>query len=133
MEPSAPQEWKPLLTDPAQALREREAFVQYLRAHGGRDDDYDTAELIFDELVSNVCFHAEGPIEVRVDWTAGHAVLHVTDEGPPFDMSAISFPDPYEAHGRGLAIVNALSPGVRNITYAGQGKTLSAALPVQLR
>lgn len=89
--------------------------------------------MIFDELVANVCFHAPGPIEIRVDWVTGRAELHVTDEGPPIDMSSIRFPAPDALEGRGLAIVNALSPSLRNITYTADGKTLSAVLPVRLR
>jgi hypothetical protein len=47
-------------------------------------------------------------------------------------MSAIAFPEPYAEGGRGLAIVNALSPAVRSATYL-DGKTVSAALPVWVR
>jgi len=56
-------------------------------------------------------------------------MLHVTDVGAPIDVSAIAFPDPFAERGRGLAIVNALSPAVRSATYLN-GKTVSAALPV---
>ena len=120
------------LGEPSQALRLRVALIDYLRAYGRASDDYDTAELIFDELVANVCFHAPGPIELRVEWHSGRAMLHVTDDGPPLDMSSIHFPDPYAEHGRGLAIIDALSPAFRSTTYVN-GKTVSAALPVWAR
>jgi anti-sigma regulatory factor (Ser/Thr protein kinase) len=124
--------WSVELPDATQALRQSEAYITHLRTFGMPDDDYDSAELIFVELVGNVCLHAPGAIRIQVEWSTGSATLHVTDEGPPIDMDAIAFPDPYAESGRGLATVNALSPAVRNITYAVNGKTLSAALPVRL-
>lgn len=127
-----PPPWKRDFENSPQALHLRHEFVEYLRRYGSVDDDYDTAELIFDELVANVCFHAPGPVELLVEWHSGRAALHVTDAGPPLDMSAIAFPDPYAESGRGLAIVNALSVTVRSATYIN-GKTVSAALPITLR
>ena len=124
-----PPPWKLDFEDPSAALHLRGEFAEYLRTYGKRDDDYTTAELIFDELVANVCFHAPGPIELLVEWHSGRAALHVTDAGAPIDMSRIVFPDPYAEGGRGLAIVNALSAAVRSATYLN-GKTVSAALPV---
>jgi hypothetical protein len=105
-----PPPWKLDFADPSLALRLRSEFAGYLQSYGRGEDDYVTAELIFDELVANVCFHAPGPIEILVEWHSGRAMLHVTDAGPPIDMSSIAFPDPYAEGGRGLAIVNALSP-----------------------
>ena len=124
-----PPPWKLDFADSSLALHLRSEFVEYLQTYGKPEDDYATAELIFDELVANVCFHAPGPIEILVEWHSGRAMLHVTDLGAPIDMSAIAFPDPYAEGGRGLAIVNALSPVVRSATYLN-GKTVSAALPV---
>jgi anti-sigma regulatory factor (Ser/Thr protein kinase) len=124
-----PPRWKVDFAEPSLALHLRREFVEYLRTYGRGEDDYATAELIFDELVANVCFHAPGPIEILVEWHSGRAMLHVTDAGAPIDISMIAFPDPYEESGRGLAIVNALSPAVRSATYLN-GKTVSAALPV---
>ncbi len=124
-----PPPWKLEFAESSLALHRRGDFVDYLRAHGRPDDDYGTAELVFDELVANVCFHAPGPIEILVEWHSGRAALHVTDVGAPIDMSRIAFPDPYADGGRGLAIVEALSVTVRSATYLN-GKTISAALPV---
>jgi hypothetical protein len=128
---SQPPQWKLGFAEPSQSLRLREKLVEYLRAYGRAEDDYDTAELIFGELVGNACFHAFGPMEILVDWQNGHAMLHVTDGGPPIDVSTIGFPDPYSNDGRGLAIVNAFSTAVRSMTYV-DGKTVSAALPISV-
>ena len=124
-----PPPWKLDFADPARALHLRGEFAGYLRTYGRGADDYNTAELIFDELVANVCFHASGPMEILVEWHSGRAMIHVTDGGRPIDMSRIAFPDPLTEDGRGLAIVNALSSTVRSSTYLN-GKTVSAALPV---
>jgi anti-sigma regulatory factor (Ser/Thr protein kinase) len=119
--------------DAATALHRRAQFVSYLRAHGRPQDDYAAAEVIFDELVSNVCFHAPGRIEVLVEWRRGQAALHVSDEGLPIDITALPRAKPYDEHGRGLAIVRALSPTLRSTIYADQGKTLSVMLPIWSR
>ncbi len=129
---ATPPRWSLDFAEPSRALRSRGDLVDYLRAYGRPEDDYSTAELIFDELVTNVCFHAPGPIQMMVEWHSGRAMLHVTDDGPPLDMTAITFPDPYADGGRGLAIVNALSDALRSRTYVN-GKTVSAALPVWVR
>jgi anti-sigma regulatory factor (Ser/Thr protein kinase) len=127
--PGLPPHWQLDLAEASRALHLRNELVEYLRTYGRGEDDYATAELIFDELVANVCFHAPGPIEVLVEWPSGRAMLHVTDTGAPIDMSTRPFPDPFAERGRGLAIVNALSAAVRSATYLN-GKTVSAALPV---
>jgi len=56
--------------------------------------------------------------------------LHVTDEGGPIDVDGTRLPDVFCEHGRGLALVKALTPSVRSTPYPGFGKTVSAALPV---
>lgn len=127
--PEQPPQWKRSFPEPSRALHLRGELTAYLRTYGRAEDDYVTAELIFDELVSNVCFHAPGPIDILVDWQSGRAMLHVTDAGLPLDVSGFTFPDPYATDGRGLAIVNALSATVRSKIYIN-GKTVSAALPI---
>ena len=127
-----PPQWKLDFAEASRALYLRNEFVDYLRAYGRAEDDYAAAELIFDELVANVCFHAPGPIEVLVEWHGGGAMLRVSDAGAPIDISMIAFPDPYALGGRGLAMVNAFSATVCAATYLN-GKTVSAALPVRGR
>lgn len=125
--------WHLDLDDAATAPRKRAAFVQYLQANGRPDDDYAAAELIFGELVGNAYLHAPGRLEVAVEWSAGHAVLHVTDQGAALDVSQARMPDVRSEHGRGLAIVRALAPALHATAYPGYGKTISAALPVRPR
>ena len=130
---SRPYPWHIDLEDAAAAPSRRADFVQYLRAYGRPDDDYAAAELIFGELVGNALLHARGPLEVAVEWSTGHAVLHVTDHGAPIDLTGTRMPAPSSEHGRGLALVRALAPALHATAYPGYGKTISAALPVNSR
>lgn len=126
-----PNPWHIDLDAAGAVTRQRAEFVRYLRANGRPDDDYAAAELIFGELVGNAYLHAPGPLEVSVEWSTGHAILHVTDRGGPIDVTAARMPDARSEHGRGLAIVRALAPAVHATTYPAFGKTISAALPVR--
>jgi anti-sigma regulatory factor (Ser/Thr protein kinase) len=114
------------------ALHRRKEFVDYLRRYGGDCDDYEAAEMIFGELVANAVLHAPGSIEVLVEWPSGRAMLYVSDEGPPIDARRNRAPNPDSEHGRGLLIVQWLSPSLTSVTNPGDGKTISAALPVLL-
>ena len=114
------------------ALRRRGEFVDYLRRHGGERDDYEAAEMIFGELVANAVLHAPGSIEVLVEWPSGRAMLYISDEGPPLDAQCFRTPDPSAEHGRGLLIVGRLSASLTCVTNPGDGKTVSAKLPISL-
>lgn len=127
---TAPRPWRVNLPDASFAPQRRPEFVAYLQANGRTDDDYAAAELIFGELVGNAYLHAPGSLEVAVEWSNGHATLHVTDEGFPIDLTDATLPDPFVEHGRGLAIVKSLAPSVQTTPYPGFGKTVSVALPV---
>jgi anti-sigma regulatory factor (Ser/Thr protein kinase) len=126
-----PRPWCVDLPDASFAPQRRPEFVAYLQANGRTGDDYATAELIFGELVGNAYLHAPGSLEVAVEWSSGHATLHVTDEGVPLDLSDTPLPDPFAEHGRGLAIVKSLAASLRTPTYPGFGKTVSVALPIR--
>jgi len=92
--------------------------------------DYAAAEIIFGEIVGNAVIHAPGPIAVTVEWLSGRAMLHVFDAGLPLDASVTSeVADVFDEHGRGLAIVQGLSPGVLVDNAYSQGKTVSVELP----
>ena len=74
-----------------------------------------------------------GPIAVTVEWLSGRAMLHVFDAGLPLDASVVTeVADVFDEHGRGLAIVQGLSPGVLVDNAYSQGKTVSVELPVHL-
>ena len=128
-----PRPWNYHARNPVGAPRQRDDFVNYLRAYGRADADYGAAELIFGELLVNVLLHAPGSVDVQVEWLSGNATLHVTDEGPPIDMDCSREPETFSEHGRGLNLVCALSPAVAGTIYPGYGKTITAELPVGCR
>lgn len=124
--------WRLDIDDSTGALHQREAFVAYLKACRAVGD-YAAAEIIFGEIVANAMIHAPGPIAVTVEWLDGHALLHVFDAGLPLDAARVSgVADPFDEHGRGLAIVKGLSPELTVDNGYSSGKTVSAELPVRL-
>jgi anti-sigma regulatory factor (Ser/Thr protein kinase) len=129
-----PTPWYFEAQDAGDARRQRRDFVDYLRTYGECNDDYEAAEVIYGEMVSNVVRHSPGPIQVSVDWPHGSAQLHVKDTGPPLATGALTVPlDPYAESGRGLFIVDQLASDVTIIAHPGDGKTISAELPVHFR
>jgi signal transduction histidine kinase len=65
--------------------------------------------LLTSELVSNAVKHAQADtIGLRCEVAAQHVRVEVSDEGPGFALSMVQ-PDPSEAGGWGLHLVNELS------------------------
>ncbi len=124
--------WQLDIQDSTGAMHQREEFVRYLEKCGAVGD-YAAAEIIFGEIVGNAMLHAPGPIAVSVKWSAGSAILRVSDRGRPFDTTDVrTFPEPYGEYGRGLPLAGELSPcGIITEMHA-DGKTVSAELPVRL-
>ena len=101
-------------TGPGEARR----FLRRTLAGWGVDADAaDTAQLCLSEVVTNAVVHAGTPAEVRVSRTDGVLRVVVRDGGTPGGASGRSGAPPRPAseadlldvHGRGLAIVEALS------------------------
>ena len=70
-------------------------LMALLRREGAADSDFDAAELIYGELVSNLIRHARGKVTVRLDWSGESPTLSVCDEGH-YIAPAISLPsDPF--------------------------------------
>lgn len=116
----------------AQAAHDaRSEFVAELRAHAEPAGDIDAAELIFGELVGNVVRHAPGPIDVQVEWTHEHPVLHVTDRGKGFIRNPALPIDPLSECGRGLYIISLLGRSVYVERIPGYGNHIAVELPVR--
>lgn len=111
----------------------RSSFVAYLRAQGPPDADYDAAELIFGELVSNVVRYAPGPIDIDLEWKDGEAVLHIIDHGPGFEIRAALPEDDYNENGRGLFIIAALGRDFTSTPLTGGGSHVRVTLPITRR
>lgn len=114
--------WTFSATDAAEAQGMRQAFSAYLRMRGGDEANYDAAEVIFGELVSNVVRHAPGPIDIAVEWTRGkRARMSVSDRGPGFDPSPGLPANPLAEAGRGLFLVSAFSGGPVHVERLPEG------------
>ena len=109
----------------------RGEFVAYLRRNSGDEDEIETAELVFGELVGNVVRHAPGAIDIDVEWLNGHPTLHVLDRGPAFTPSSHLPDDPLSESGRGLYIVRKLSTGVSVEHVPGYGNHVRVELPLR--
>jgi anti-sigma regulatory factor (Ser/Thr protein kinase) len=69
------------------------------------------AELLTTELVTNAHEHADGAAELRVSVPEGRDVVRVEvdDHCPQLKPQRVEKPDPTTPHGRGLALVEAIS------------------------
>lgn len=115
----------------AQAAHDaRSEFVAHLRRRAGPQEDFEAAELIFGELVGNVVRHAPGAIDVQLQWTDRHPVLHVTDRGKGFVRNPSLPSDPLSESGRGLYIISLLARSVRIERVPGYGNHIAVELSV---
>jgi len=103
-----------------------------LHEQGAPGSDFDAAELIYGELISNVIRHAHGPIIIRLDWSSEFPTLSVTEGGhyvpPPIGLPS----DPFAESGRGLFIVKTLAKDLQLIDASGRS-AVCATLPVRRR
>jgi anti-sigma regulatory factor (Ser/Thr protein kinase) len=108
-------------------------IMALLRREGAADSDFDSAELIYGELISNLIRHARGRVTVRVDWSAEFPTLSVSDE-QRYAAPAISLPsDPMAESGRGLFIVKTLAKEFTLRDDGSSGSAACAILPVKRR
>jgi PAS domain S-box-containing protein len=92
------------------------------------DKHVQTAELVLGELISNVVRHAPGPLEIILDSTSEHVVLHVIDEGPGFERPPMLPLDVLSESGRGLYIVSQLTREFSATRRAPRGSHARAVL-----
>ncbi len=109
----------------------RSVYMNYLRARGDATSDYDAAEIVFGELVSNVVRHAPGPIEIELEWNNAAPVLHVLDRGDGFDRGAELPTDPLSEFGRGLWLIRTLTEDFSLSDTPGYGTHARTVLPIR--
>lgn len=124
--------WAFSAAEAAEAEWLRPAFLAYLRARGLPDDDYNSAELVFGELVSNVVRHAPGPIAVLVRWTGPAPTLSVYDRGPGFAIPSGLPADAMAESGRGLFLVGAFADELRIEQQPDGGSIVNVTLRINL-
>ncbi|WP_207083745.1 ATP-binding protein [Nocardioides sp. S5] len=69
----------------------------------------ETAALCMSELVTNAVVHADSGCHVQVTWGAGTLTVEVRNPGNPPDLPEPDLSDPFQVHGRGLQLVDALA------------------------
>ncbi len=113
----------------AQAAHEaRTELMSYLREKTNSRGDFEAAELVFGELVGNVVRHAPGPIDVQLQWSGTHPVLHVTDRGRGVVRNPSLPENPFSENGRGLYIISRLTRSLRVERIPGYGNHVAAEL-----
>jgi hypothetical protein len=83
------------------------------------------SRLIIDELLTNTCIHAPGPVQVELSGENGTPTVTITDSGPGFELDGPPA-GPTGRGGRGLAIVGALATEL-SLTPAPAGGTVARA------
>jgi serine phosphatase RsbU (regulator of sigma subunit)/anti-sigma regulatory factor (Ser/Thr protein kinase) len=100
--------WRFQSADHGRAGEVRHIIANKLVARGATKDHVFDADMVFAELLGNVCRHAPGMVGVQVDWRGDTMVLHVFDDGSGFEFLPELPDDLMSERGRGLFIVNAL-------------------------
>lgn len=114
--------------------RARAALIAYLQREATEKMPPDgVVEVIFTELLANVCKHGGHLAKTSIFWrTDGRPVLIVRDQGPGFDLSLWQPPSQYSESGRGLLLASALADGfsIRS-EKPGAGCSIEAVLPAR--
>lgn len=122
--------WTYEAEDAKHAVSRRRDFIRYLRVHASRGSDIAAAELIYGELVSNVVQHANGRINIVLEWELLFAILRVRDFGRGFSHD-FHLPVTASESGRGLFIVHRLARQLE-IERHTCGSEVRVTLPVWL-
>jgi PAS domain S-box-containing protein len=101
--------WTFDVDDAGAATAARHAIVDTLQRRRVGQVDRTIAELVFAELVGNAKRYAPGTIDVALDLSGEHGVLHVVDGGTGFQHNARLPADALAESGRGLFIVSTIA------------------------
>jgi anti-sigma regulatory factor (Ser/Thr protein kinase) len=121
-------EWV-LPEDLTAAAAARGHITEALRASGAPDETIDDAVLVASELAANAARHGRPPFTLRVELFDGQVRITVGDHG---DAGGPTFTDAdtESGHGRGMALVNALS---RAIGWSRSGSRLDVWADLDLK
>lgn len=105
----------------------------YLRRHGDPNSDFDAADLVASELITNGLSHVEGKVWISVNWSEPRPLLRVVDLGDGFELDPHLPSDPAAVGGRGLYIVSRLAADLAARRRRAGGMEVTATLPVTRR
>jgi len=120
--------------DPRAGRKARTALLAYLQHEAtGKMPPDGVIEVIFTELLANVCKHGGHLAKTSITWRRdGRPVLTVRDQGPGFDMSLWQPPAEFSESGRGLMLASALADSFSIRSEApGSGCCIEAVLPAR--
>ncbi|MFJ8405830.1 ATP-binding protein [Streptomyces microflavus] len=101
---------------------------EVLTSWGMSGSAVEDAVMVISELVTNACLHTlDGPVELRLLSQDRQLVIEVTDTCPETTDLSILWSDTDCDHGRGLAIVRALTCAF-GCSRAPEGKTVWAQM-----
>ncbi len=125
-------EWHFTSADEIYPSSMHEDIMSTLHEHGSPSSDFNSAEVIYGELISNAIRHATGRVRVRLDWQNDFPTLSVHDEERTVSgRAAIGLPDdPLSESGRGLYIVKTLAREFHQEHETTDGTAAFATLPV---
>ncbi|MFF3000108.1 ATP-binding protein [Streptomyces sp. NPDC057950] len=116
-----------LPAEPVSVSIARRWTTDLLTVWGAGADDLDTAALIISELAANAVRYGHAEITVRLLQRTDRLYMCVTDSGAPLEPHRLVIPRELAEHGRGLAIVEALSETVE-VTREPGGWRVGAVL-----
>jgi anti-sigma regulatory factor (Ser/Thr protein kinase) len=106
----------------------RVRVIGELRLVADDASDFQAAQLIVAELLSNALRYGGAGVSYAFEWDGDDAVLHVWDRGPAFSLP-LEQPPVTAAGGRGLRIVKTLSRGLY-VDRTPHGNHVRCILPV---
>ena len=118
-----------LQTDGLRAGEIRRSIIAFLKRGGRPDSDFDAAELIVGELLSNVVRYAPGRFRVGVSWEHGFAVIEIADAGRSFTYPRPP-PELESPGGHGLRLAASLARELTVRRIDDRGNLVRAVLPV---
>lgn len=125
-------DWYLDTTDGAAVRALRREAAAYMSRHARPGSDIDAAEIVLQELLSNVARHSSGTAWVTLAWSTVSPILIVRDLGRGIDPSVLEgLPQPLEESGRGLFIVSHLTEKLDIASRAIGGAEVSVRLPLE--
>jgi hypothetical protein len=121
--------WQLDARDPFSAQRVKRAVLWQLAGLTGKTPELDAVELIYGELIANVARHTPGLATVTLEWHDDEPVLHVDDQGPPFQLLIKTPADDFAESGRGFWLMSNHTSKLF-VQRIGEANRVSVGLPV---
>ncbi|MFF3358250.1 ATP-binding protein [Streptomyces sp. NPDC002917] len=118
-----------LPAEPASVSVARHWSTGLLSLWGVSAGDLSTAALVISELAANAVRYGHAEMTVRLLQQTDRLYMCVTDSGAPLVAHRLVIPQELAEHGRGLAIVEALSEAIE-VTREPEGWRVGAVLRV---